>query len=87
MKRNMNTQLHSFSIAFAGSDRNEQEFARRAAEVIGTEHHELTVTKQMLWDGLETSLWFSELPFVLLAPVGRFLCQRRSYGMKKSQIH
>jgi asparagine synthase (glutamine-hydrolysing) len=73
MKRNLNTQLHSFSIAFVGSDRNEQEFARRAAEVIGTEHHELTVTKQMLWDGLETSLWFSELPFVSLAPVGKFL--------------
>jgi asparagine synthase (glutamine-hydrolysing) len=27
----------------------------------------------MLWDGLEKSLWFSELPFVSLAPVGKFL--------------
>lgn len=73
MKRNLNAQLHSFSIAFVGSGRNEQEFAARAAGVIGTEHHELAVTKQALWDNLEQCLWFSELPFVTLAPVGKFL--------------
>jgi asparagine synthase (glutamine-hydrolysing) len=73
MKRNLNAQLHSFSIAFVGSGRNEQEFAARAADVIGTEHHELEVTKQALWDNLERCLWFSELPFVTLAPVGKFL--------------
>ncbi|HEX5259033.1 MAG TPA: asparagine synthase (glutamine-hydrolyzing) [Sphingomicrobium sp.] len=73
MKRNLNAELHSFSIAFVGSGRNEQEFAARAADVIGTEHHELAVTKQALWDNLERCLWFSELPFVTLAPVGKFL--------------
>lgn len=73
MKRNMNTQLHSFSIAFVGSERDERAFAARAADVIGTEHHELAVTKQMLWANLEQCLWFSELPFVTLAPVGKFL--------------
>jgi asparagine synthase (glutamine-hydrolysing) len=73
MKRNLNTQLHSFSIAFVGSGRNEQEFAARAAEVLGTEHHELAVSKKALWDNLEQSVWFSELPFVTLAPVGKFL--------------
>ena len=73
MKRNLNAQLHSFSIAFVGSGRNEQEFAARAADVIGTEHHELAVEKRALWDNLERCLWFSELPFVTLAPVGKFL--------------
>jgi asparagine synthase (glutamine-hydrolysing) len=73
MKRNLRAPLHSFSIAFLGSGRNEQEFAARAAEVIGTEHHELAVSKQALWDNLERALWFSELPFVTLAPVGKFL--------------
>jgi asparagine synthase (glutamine-hydrolysing) len=73
MKRNLNAPLHSFSIAFVGSGRNEQEFAARAAEVIGTEHHELAVTKQALWENLRQCLWFSELPFVTLAPVGKFL--------------
>ena len=73
MQRNLNVPLHSFSISFEGSDRNEQRFARRASDVIGTAHHELAVTKQMLWANLAKSLWFSELPFVSLAPVGKFL--------------
>ena len=73
MKRNLDAQLHSFSIAFVGSERSEQEFAAQAAEFIGTEHHELAVTKQALWENLEQCLWFSELPFVSLAPVGKFL--------------
>lgn len=73
MKRNLNAPLHSFSIAFLGSERTEQEFAAEAAAVIGTEHHELAVTKQALWENLERCLWFSELPFVSLAPVGKFL--------------
>src|SRR5690348_7602136 len=53
MKRNLKRPLHSFSISFVGSDRNEQELARRSAECIGTEHHDFAVTKQMLWDNLE----------------------------------
>jgi asparagine synthase (glutamine-hydrolysing) len=73
MVRNLNSKLHSFSISFEGSDRNEQRFACRAAEHFGTVHHELSVTKQALWDHLEDCLWFSELPFVSLAPVGKFL--------------
>lgn len=73
MKRNLDRQLHSFSISFEGSGRNEQQLARSSAELIGTEHHEICVTKQMLWSNLEDCLWFSELPFVSLAPVGKFL--------------
>lgn len=80
MKRNLKTQLHSFSIAFVGSGRNEQEFAERAARVIGTEHHELAVTKQALWENLEQCVWFSELPFVTLAPVGKFLLSELARG-------
>ncbi|HYX47042.1 MAG TPA: asparagine synthase (glutamine-hydrolyzing) [Sphingomicrobium sp.] len=73
MKRNLNSRPHSFSISFEGSERSEGEVARRAAEYVGTEHHDLTVTKKMLWDNLDRALWFSELPFVTLAPVGKFL--------------
>jgi asparagine synthase (glutamine-hydrolysing) len=73
MERNSKSELHSFSICFAGSGKNEQEQAREAAEFIGTTHHELVVTREMLWANLQDSLWFSELPFVTLAPVGKFL--------------
>lgn len=73
MNRHHESQIHSFSISFPGSARNEEAFARRTAEFLGTAHHELAVTKDMLWDHLEDCLWFSELPFVTLAPVGKFL--------------
>ena len=78
MKRNLSSAPHSFSISFEGSGRNEREFARRAADFVQTEHHELVVTKQMLWDSLEQCLWFSELPFVSLAPVGKFLLSKEA---------
>jgi asparagine synthase (glutamine-hydrolysing) len=73
MKRNLDAPFHSFSISFVGSDNTEEEFTRRAAAFLGTEHHELAVTKQMLWDNLEDCVWHTELPFVSLAPVGKFL--------------
>lgn len=78
MERNLRSRLHSFSIAFEGSSRNERDFAERAAEYIGTEHHELLVSRQMLWDNLEECLWYSELPFVTLAPVGKFLLSKEA---------
>jgi asparagine synthase (glutamine-hydrolysing) len=78
MKRNLETDLHSFSISFEGSERNEQDLARRSAEFIGTQHHELTVSKDMLWDNLTQALWFSELPFATLAPVGKFLLSKEA---------
>jgi asparagine synthase (glutamine-hydrolysing) len=78
MKRNLRSGLHSFSISFEGSRRNEGALARRAAELLGTQHHDLRVTKQMLWDNLEDCLWHSELPFVTLAPVGKFLLSREA---------
>jgi len=73
MKRNMTTELHSFSISFEGSEKNEREFALQASREIGTHHHDFSVTKQMLWDNLQDCVWHTELPFVSLAPVGKFL--------------
>jgi len=73
MKRNMSTELHSFSICFEGSEKNEREFTLRASQEIGTRHHDFSVTKQMLWDNLEDCVWHTELPFISLAPVGKFL--------------
>ena len=78
MKRNLLSVPHSFSISFEGSDRSEKQFARRAADFVQTQHHELVVTKQMLWDNLEECLWHSELPFVSLAPVGKFLLSQEA---------
>lgn len=78
MSRNLKSSLHSFSISFVGSDRNEEAFAARAADFIGSTHHELAVTRDLLWNNLEDALWFSELPFGTLAPVGKFLLSREA---------
>jgi asparagine synthase (glutamine-hydrolysing) len=78
MKRNRQSDLHSFSISFLGSDASEQEFTRKAADHLGTAHHELQVSKDMLWRDLENCLWYSELPFVSLAPVGKFLLSKEA---------
>jgi len=73
MKRGLNSNFHSFSISFLGSDKNEEEFTRRAAAFLGTTHHDLAITREMLWDNLQDCLWFTELPFFSLAPVGKYL--------------
>ena len=76
MKRNLNSRFHSFSISFVDSPKNEAEFARRASDFMASTHHEITVTKAMLWDNLEECVWFTELPFVSLAPVGKFILSK-----------
>jgi asparagine synthase (glutamine-hydrolysing) len=73
MSRRGDSRVHSFSIGFTGSRKSEQQQARETAQFLGTAHHELAVTREMLWANLKDSLWFSELPFVTLAPVGKFL--------------
>lgn len=78
MSRNLDAPINSFSISFEGSDRSEHEFARRSAEIIGSTHHELAVTKDLLWKNLHECLWHSELPFVTLAPVGKFLLSQEA---------
>ncbi len=78
MVRNLNSQLHSFSISFAGSEKNEEKYTRQAAQFLGSEHHELVVTREMLWDNLEETIWFTELPFGSLAPVGKFILSKEA---------
>src|SRR5206468_3481267 len=49
---------------------------RQAAAFLGTQHHELILTRQELWDNLEATVWSTELPFASLAPVGKFLLSK-----------
>jgi asparagine synthase (glutamine-hydrolysing) len=73
MARGLTSGFHSFSISFEGSRRNERDATQSTAAFLGTRHHDLPVTRDQLWEKLKDSLWFSELPFVTLAPVGKFL--------------
>ncbi|MCX6020392.1 MAG: asparagine synthase (glutamine-hydrolyzing), partial [Chloroflexi bacterium] len=42
--------VQTFSIAFDDPSFDESRYARRVAELLGTEHHELTLTGPMLWE-------------------------------------
>lgn len=78
MVRNLSTPLHSFSISFTGSERNEQKHTRQSAAFLNTAHHELAVTREMLWDNLADTVWSTEMPFATLAPIGNFLLSREA---------
>ena len=78
MKKSTNQPFHSFSISFPGSGADEGESARKAADFLGTQHHDLAVSRKMLWDHLEACVWFSELPFLTLSPVGLYLLSERA---------
>ena len=78
MVRNLRTPLHSFSISFSGSERNEQKHTRHSAAFLGTAHHELAVTREMLWDNLADTVWAAETPFATLAPIGKFLLSQEA---------
>ncbi|MFO0994089.1 MAG: asparagine synthase (glutamine-hydrolyzing) [Hyphomicrobiales bacterium] len=78
MKKNTNQPFHSFSISFPGSGADEGEAARKAADFLGTQHHDLAVSRKMLWDHLGACVWFSELPFLTLSPVGLYLLSEQA---------
>jgi asparagine synthase (glutamine-hydrolysing) len=78
VSKNLKSKPLSFSISFVDSDEDEGEFARRAAEFVGTEHHDLQVTRKMLWESMEDCLWYAEMPFNTLACVGKYLLSREA---------
>lgn len=51
-----NAPVHTFTLAFEEVRYNEGEHARRIADAIGTEHHELRLTEQHFVDHLERAL-------------------------------
>jgi asparagine synthase (glutamine-hydrolysing) len=49
-------RVNTFTLAFEESDCNEAVFARKVAEAIGTQHHEITLREQHFVDQLEPAL-------------------------------
>lgn len=45
-QRNLSTQLHTFTIAFAENKYDESTYARKIADFLGTNHTEMTVTQK-----------------------------------------
>jgi asparagine synthase (glutamine-hydrolysing) len=56
------TRLATFSAGFPGSADDERPAARAVAEILGTDHHEVTVTPSSFLDELGRLSWFRDAP-------------------------
>jgi len=55
-QRSSRAPIHTFTLAFEGSELNEGPIARRVAAAIGTEHREVVLTESHVVEQLETAL-------------------------------
>ena len=55
-KRVAKTPVHTFTLAFEEPEFNEGVYARRIAEAIGTQHHEVTLSEGHFLSGLDAAL-------------------------------
>jgi asparagine synthase (glutamine-hydrolysing) len=55
-QRAAQTRVHTFTLAFKEQDFNEGAVARRVADAIGTEHHEVTLTEESFVANLDAAL-------------------------------
>lgn len=55
-QRTAQTPIHTFTLAFEEQSLNEGPIARRIAEAIGTEHHEVVLRENDFLDNLDTAL-------------------------------
>jgi asparagine synthase (glutamine-hydrolysing) len=71
MARHMDEPVKTFSVGFAGdADSNELGAARRVAEALGTEHHELELRPDADIVGLEELVWHLDEPVASLSALG-----------------
>jgi asparagine synthase (glutamine-hydrolysing) len=55
-QRAARSPIHTFTLAFEEQELNEGPIARRIADAIGTQHHEVVLTEQRFVEGLESAL-------------------------------
>lgn len=70
-------QIHAFTVSFPDDKRfDEVGLARKMAESVGAALHVVDATNEVLLEGLQDSLWYSETPTFNLHGVGKFLLSR-----------
>jgi asparagine synthase (glutamine-hydrolysing) len=81
MMRAMNQPLKTFSVGYAEEatqEESELHFARRAAEALGTQHHEVLVTMEDARDSLAKIVWHLDEPVADPACVPLYFLARRA---------
>ena len=62
-------QIDSFSVGFPNREANELDYARIAADAIGSNHHEITITGDQFFAELPRLLWHEDEPIAFSSSV------------------
>lgn len=77
------TRLQTFSLRFEDVEYDESVYQRLMVEHLGTEHHEVVVSRRDIADAFPAVCWHTERPLLRTAPAPLFLLSRlvRSHGI------
>lgn len=68
--------IKTFSVGFREREANELEYARLVATRFGTDHHEITITPEQLFDALPDLVWHEDEPIGFIASVPLYFVSR-----------
>jgi asparagine synthase (glutamine-hydrolysing) len=77
-------RFRTFSLRFEDAEYDETEFQREMAQRLGSEHHEVVVTREDIARSFPDVIWHAERPILRTAPAPLFLLSRlvRENGVK-----
>ena len=76
IRRDTDTHLDTFSIAFSDTTYNESAYQRQMAAFLGTDHHEVFCTQQDIGEVFPEVIWHSETPILRTAPAPMYLLSK-----------
>jgi len=62
VKTTTGAHMKTFAVGFEGADWDERSGARSVAEIYGTEHYDITVSAEDVWDFLPRLVWLMDEP-------------------------
>ena len=65
--------LHTFAVGLDEPDANELAYARLMAESLGARHHDITVTRDQVFDALPSLIWHEDEPLAFPSSVLLYL--------------
>jgi asparagine synthase (glutamine-hydrolysing) len=78
MKGMVDGPVQTFAVGYRESEFSEIGFARQAAELIGTEHHEITLGREDFFDSLPKLIWHEDEPIAWPSSVSLYFVSRRA---------
>ena len=83
-RRAMGDRFNTFSLRFEDAEYDESEFQKLMVDVLGSDHHEVVVSRQHIADVFPDVIYHTERPILRTAPAPLFLLSRlvRESGIK-----